>query len=193
MRHLILVRHSLPEIDPALPSHLWPLSPEGRRRCRPLADALAVYRPAIIACSFEPKARETAALVGAHLGIGYEAVEGLHEHERRTAEYLTDADFQAIVEGFFAQPDTLVFGEETARQAQDRFDHAAVQVTGRYPRETIVVAAHGTVIALFAARHAGIDSFSLWQRLGLPSFVAFETPSYRLAAYWDVHGMPHPL
>src|SRR4051812_29817522 len=188
MPYLILVKHSLPEIEPDRPAYLWSLSAEGRCRCRPLADALAAYRPVVLVSSMESKARETGALVAAHLGIGCDAVEGLHEHERRTAKYLADADFQATMKEFFAQPDTLVFGEETARQAHDRFAHAVEQVVRRCPRESIVVVAHGTVIALFAARHAGIDPFSLWQRLSLPSFVAFGVPDYRLAAQWAVHG-----
>jgi len=121
-------------------------------------------------------------LVAAHLGIGYKVDEGLHEHERHTAGYLAAADFHAAIERLFAHPESLVFGEETARQAQDRFAHAVEQAVGRYPRETIAVVAHGTVISLFAALHADIDPFPLWQQLGLPSFVTFVAPRYRLAA-----------
>jgi broad specificity phosphatase PhoE len=58
-------------------------------------------------------------------------------------------------------------------------------VMGRHPKETVVIVAHGTVIALFAARHTDIDPFPLWRRLGLPSFVAFERPEYRLVAIED--------
>ncbi|HVA93062.1 MAG TPA: histidine phosphatase family protein [Chloroflexota bacterium] len=143
---------------------------------------MAAYHPSAIVCSVEPKARETGALVAAHLGIGYEVDAGMHEHERQTAGYLAVADFHATIERLFAQPDSLVFGEETARQAQDRFVRAVEQAAGRYPQETIAIVAHGTVIALFAARHAGIDPFPLWQQLGLPSFVTFVAPKYRLAA-----------
>jgi broad specificity phosphatase PhoE len=98
---------------------------------------LATYHPSAIVCSVEPKARETGALVAVQLGIGYEVDEGLHEHERHTAGYLAAADFHAAIERLFALPDSLVFGEETARQAQDRFAHAVEQAVGRYPQETI--------------------------------------------------------
>jgi broad specificity phosphatase PhoE len=125
---------------------------------------------------------DTAALLATHLGIGYETAEGLHEHERQTAGYLPGADFDATVERCLALPDTLVFGEETAAQAQSRFTHALERAAERCPQSTLVIVAHGTVIALFAARHLGIDPFPLWQRLALPSFVAFHMPGYRLAA-----------
>ena len=36
---LILVKHSLPVIDPEKPAHQWKLSPEGKKRCIPLAQA----------------------------------------------------------------------------------------------------------------------------------------------------------
>jgi broad specificity phosphatase PhoE len=185
MQHLILVKHSMPEVDPAVPAHQWTLSAEGRRRCDSLAVALMAYHPAAVVCSAEPKAGATAALVAARLGLGYEVAAGLHEQERRTSKYLPTAEFEATMEQLFAQPRNLVFGEETARQAQDRFSSAVESVMARYPKETVIIVAHGTVIALFAARHTGIDPFPLWRRLGLPSFAAFEVPEYRLVAILD--------
>ena len=40
---LVLVRHSLPEIDPAVSSREWRLSEEGRVRSRILAENLVKY------------------------------------------------------------------------------------------------------------------------------------------------------
>ncbi len=45
MPRLILVKHSLPEIVPALPANEWRLSEGGRPRCRVLAERLAAYSP----------------------------------------------------------------------------------------------------------------------------------------------------
>ena len=39
-RHLILVKHSLPEIMEDVPAREWILSAEGRARCKRLADRL---------------------------------------------------------------------------------------------------------------------------------------------------------
>jgi hypothetical protein len=45
---------------------------------------------------------------------------------------------------------------------------------------TVLVVSHGTVISLFVSRATGIDGFSLWRRLGLPSFVVLSLPGLRL-------------
>ena len=81
--HLILVRHSLPEIDFVVSSHEWHLSAEGRRRCERLADALTNYDPVAIVSSEEPKAVETAEIVAARFGVRVEVEPDLHEHDRR--------------------------------------------------------------------------------------------------------------
>jgi len=87
MTKLVLIKHSLPEIQPDLPARRWRLSEEGRRRCRPLADRLVAHVPERIFTSREPKAMETAALVGSRLGLPVEPRDGLHEHDRETVPY----------------------------------------------------------------------------------------------------------
>lgn len=72
--HLILVRHSLPEMDFTVSAHQWHLSDEGRRRCEPLADALTDYHPVAIASSGEPKAVETAQIIAERFGLRVEIV-----------------------------------------------------------------------------------------------------------------------
>ena len=52
-RLLILVRHSLPAVDPEVPSATWPLSAEGRERCVTLAERLAEYDLNVIVTSSE--------------------------------------------------------------------------------------------------------------------------------------------
>ena len=81
MRLLVLVERSLPSITSGVESADWQLSPEGVRRCGPLAVALARYLPAVISCSAEPKAEQTARLVGGRLGASPNMVPGLHEHD----------------------------------------------------------------------------------------------------------------
>jgi broad specificity phosphatase PhoE len=132
--HLILVKHSLPAIEPGVAAAAWRLSPAGRARCRPLADALAPYRPDYLFASAEPKATETAMLVAAQLGLGYAVAADLHEHRRATVPWLDAADFAAQVARCFAEPAALVMGEETADQAHRRFAGAV---------DTLVAAHHG--------------------------------------------------
>jgi len=66
---LILVRHGRPAIDPDTPPTTWPLCPEGREAVEALAGKIAAYRPIAVAASPEPKARETADIIAARLGL----------------------------------------------------------------------------------------------------------------------------
>jgi broad specificity phosphatase PhoE len=176
MRQLILVKHSLPEILPEVPAAQWRLSVEGRRRCAALADRLAVYQPAAVVASVEPKALETAQIVAERLGLAPATAPGLHEHDRSNVGW-SDADrFEADVARFFAHPSALVLGRETADQARARFTQAVDRALDSCPSGTLVIVAHGTVIALFVAARNGLEPFPLWRRLGLPSFIVLSLP-----------------
>lgn len=179
---LILVRHSHPEIVPTLPANQWALSKVGRQRCHPLADKLAIYRPDCFVTSTEPKAIETGQVVAALLDKPCQAMDGLHEHDRRGAEFGSQERFEASVAAFFAQPGRLVFGNETADQAHQRFSQALAGVVERYPQQNVAVVSHGTVMTLFVARAAGLEPFPFWKRLGLPALVVLALPEFSLLA-----------
>jgi len=176
MYKLILVKHSLPEILPEIPASEWHLSAEGRRRCQVLADELAGHDPDIIFSSPELKAQETAQIVAQQLVKPLFIVPGLHEHERKTVWFKNEDQFKASVKEFFEQPDALVFGEETATQALNRFSSAVDQLISKNRDQTLVVVSHGTVITLFVADNCGIEPFPFWSRLDLPSFVVLSLP-----------------
>lgn len=178
----LLVKHSLPAIDPGRPAREWRLSAEGLRRCAPLAAALAEYAPRAVVTSVEPKARETGAAVAAALGLPLEAFAGLHENDRLGLPYLPAADLEATIARFFAQSQEVVMGRETADEAHARFAAALERVGRAYPQGTVVVVAHGTVISLLVARAAGLTAFDLWRCLGLPSFVALDRAEGALRA-----------
>lgn len=182
MRTLILVKHSIPEILEDIPAREWKLSEEGQARCKRLAEQLAKYQPTRIISSMEPKARETAELVATVLGLTASAVEGFHEHDRNHAGYFSKEKFEESVREFFAHPNELVFGGETADQAHSRFQAAIDSILKEFPDQTIVVVAHGTVISLYVSRLTGISDLSLWKELGLPSFVALDVESKTLLA-----------
>jgi broad specificity phosphatase PhoE len=73
-----------------------------------------------------------------------------------------------------------VWGNETAEQAGERFSGALHEILERYPDENVAVVAHGTVITLFVARHAAVEPFVFWKRLGLPSFCVLTLLPFRL-------------
>jgi len=175
-----LVKHSLPEIEPETPANQWRLSSEGRRRCQALAGMLAPYEPGVILSSREPKAVETARIVADRLGLETRSAAGLHEHERNTAPFISPQAFESIVARFFAQSDQLVFGEESAAQAQARFAAAVDALRQQHSGGNLALVAHGTVITLFVAQANHIEPFAFWKRLGLPSFVVLSIPDLAL-------------
>ncbi|MEW5988639.1 MAG: histidine phosphatase family protein [Chloroflexota bacterium] len=169
---MILVRHSLPEIDPNRPACTWRLSAEGRRRCRDLAAELAWWRPEVIVTSVEPKAVETGQIVAGVLQLPWRTAAGLHEHERPdTPFYANRQEFEEKVAEFFARPDELVLGVETARQALNRFRQAVAAVLEQHLGQKVAIVTHGTVMSLLVAERAGLDAFAFWRVLGLPEIV----------------------
>jgi broad specificity phosphatase PhoE len=128
----------------------------------------------VLISSVEPKAMETAEIIAEKLELAVYVVEGLHEHERSNVPFLSKDDFQKTVKEFFSKPTELVFGDETAEQSYERFDQAVRSVLNYHHGKTIVLVAHGTVISLFVSRLTGIHDFSLWNELGLPSFVVID-------------------
>ena len=178
--NLILVKHSLPEIQQSLPAKEWKLSEEGFRRAERLAERLIQYQPEILISSTEPKALGTAGILSEKFNLKLQIVDGLHEHDRRSAPYLSRDDFENSVRTFFANPDQLVFGNETANEAYERFAQAVYSILESYQNKTVVVVAHGTVISLFVSRLTGISGWSLWQELGLPSFLVIDRLSNTL-------------
>ena len=167
----------MPRIDPLAPACDWMLSDEGRTGALRLAERLEAHLPGAIASSVEPKARDTAEIVGDYLNCPVKVESGLHEHDRRNVGVLDQAAFQAAVSELFDRPSELVFGRETANAAHERF-HAAVRaVASKYEPETVAIVTHGTVMTLFLSRLLEVEPFPMWRRLGLPSFAVVSWPT----------------
>jgi broad specificity phosphatase PhoE len=183
---LILVKHSLPEISPERPRREWPLSDEGRIRAVRLAGRLRAYNVDRIVASPEPKAAETAGIVADTLGsIAVETLDALHEQDDRDAPFQDEASFRATVRRFFEHPSEAVFGPETADEAHKRFSAEVEALLPPIDGASIVAVAHGRVISLFVSRRNSLDPYASWERLGLPSFLVLELPTYRLVEVVD--------
>ncbi len=181
MRKLVLIRHSQSQPDPRVPSSRWKLTKEGQRRCNPLAELLTPYDLDVIITSTEPKAIETGERAAQQLGIPCRVEENLHEHERETAPFFgTKDEFQQAVINLFIRPAELIFGEETALQARDRFTDAVESVITAYPQDNIAIVTHGTVLSLFASQFISQDIIPFWQSLGMPAIVVFSYPQMEL-------------
>jgi 2,3-bisphosphoglycerate-dependent phosphoglycerate mutase len=178
--HLILVKHALPEIIPTSPAKQWHLSEVGRAQCALLADQLAIYAPAVLVASPEPKALETAHLVAQQMHASVRVMDGLQEHDRSNTAWLGPEEFDRAIAAFFRYPAELVLGCETAQQASERFTRTVAEVTSHYVEQNVVVFTHGTVLSLYVARATGMEPFALWKSLSLPSFVVLTFPQFEI-------------
>jgi broad specificity phosphatase PhoE len=188
MRKLILVKHAAPQVVPGVPPEKWALSDQGKHRCGPLAEALRAYQPEIVVSSLEPKADETGELVAGHLTLPFEAVEGLHEHDRSNVPHLPSREFISLMELFFRRPAERALGRESADEALRRFEAAVERVLADHEDRNVAIVSHGTVIALFVAKHGGGKAFDLWRQMGLPSFRVLGLPGYSVEAAEDAVG-----
>jgi broad specificity phosphatase PhoE len=180
-RKLILIKHAAPLVDPAKPSDQWQLSDAGREACVPLAKRVAELGLTQIIASEEPKARETAELVGKALNVPVSSAPGLHEHDRSNVPHLRSGEFISMMELMFRKPRERVLGRESAQEAEERFAGAVADVLEEHAEGNIAIVSHGTVIALFAARRGESNCFQLWRRMQLPSFLVMNVPGYDVA------------
>ena len=180
MRRLIFVRHATSAQNPDAPAREWPLSPAGLADAERLAELLVPYAPVAVIASEELKTQQTAQPLADRLGLSVDVLPGLHEHERRTVRFMGHEEFQATMRRFFAEPETIVFGEETAQQALARFTHAVDDALARYPAGDIAIVTHGTVLSLFAAAHGAGDPMTFWWHLNMPAWVVFSVPDFTI-------------
>jgi broad specificity phosphatase PhoE len=181
---LILVRHGMPEIVEGVPSAEWRLSNSGRIAAAALADNLRGFAFDHVASSPEPKAIGTADALAAQLGLSVEVDAGFAEHARRSVGFLSREQLDSNITALFARPDTLVFGDETADQAYDRFC-AALQRQRTSGARDIVAVTHGTILSIYVGRILGIDPLPFWRALTTPAAVILEAGQMRVIAHAD--------
>ena len=175
IRPLVLIRHARPVVDPSQPARAWPLSDEGREGARRLVERLRPLGLTRVVSSVEPKAWETGAIVAQRLGVPCSAAPGLEEHDREGAPFLAPEALDRALDDFFARPDELVYGRETANQALERFAAAVAAVEAGYPDERLAISSHGTVISLLVARRRGVDGRAFQRGLAMPDVVVIES------------------
>lgn len=191
MRKLVLVRHSQPRIEPDVPAAEWRLSELGRRRAESMAARLRDYGANRIWCSREPKAVETAEIVGSTLGLPTRIRDGLEEHHRQSVPFFaTTQELEQAIEEFFSQPSRLVLGTETVSQARDRFSAAIAAVLEAESGDAIVIT-HGTVMTLYLAPMADIRPMRFWRELQTPCLVEVELSDMRVGPIVVAGGVLH--
>jgi broad specificity phosphatase PhoE len=178
---LILVRHAPTQLQEGVRAAEWRLTADARDLTSGLARQLAALAanradgeavtgaPEVILTSHEPKAIGTGRWLAAELGVSATAVQGLEEHHRRRSVTLLDeAEWHRTLRRFFANPDVLLFGEETASEARQRFAAALRRAQEQRPGKRLAVVSHGTVMALLLAAANDLPAYDLWRGLKMP-------------------------
>ncbi|MBL8162223.1 MAG: histidine phosphatase family protein [Anaerolineae bacterium] len=178
MGFIILVRHAITQPQPGVSPHAWSLTDEGREKAQSLAERLHCFRASRILSSDEPKALETAQLLAGHLGsLAVTPHEALRETHRTSAPFYRDVEsFKRAIRNAMQHPQKKAYGDETFQAAQDRFARAIGELVDSDDDETVIVVSHGTVLALYIASLTGLDAFSLWELLDMPSYAVVSLP-----------------
>jgi len=132
--------------------------------------------PTSLYSSDEPKAAETAGIVGGRIDLPVKVVPGLQEHIRTGVPFATTIDRDAAVIDSIRRPDQLVYGSETTGTAERRFTTALEGALTDAPAGDAAVVSHGTVISMFVAKLTGLDAVDIWSSFGLPGFVVVRWP-----------------
>jgi probable phosphoglycerate mutase len=137
----------------------------GRDQARAFAQGSP--RPAMLAHSVATRASETAAVIGAQLGIRTHEFAGIHEVQVGELENRNDddavAEFNAIYDRWHrGELHVPLPGGETANDVLDRYVPVLTDLRMRYLDDDewdgdIVVVSHGAAIRLASAVLAGVD------------------------------------
>jgi broad specificity phosphatase PhoE len=185
-RGIIFVTHAQVEINPLRPVPDWPLNPLGRSRHETLSSSPVLAGVTSVYCSDERKARDGAAIHAAHLGLEPKVVSSLGENDRSATGYLPPAEFEAMADAFFANPDERVRGWESARAAQARIV-AAVRTVVELDAATgdILIVSHGAVGTLLRCACLGRPiSRSEDQPAGGGSYFVIQLPDWTTDPDW---------
>jgi broad specificity phosphatase PhoE len=150
MATLLLVRHGETDWNASgrLQGHTdRPLNDYGRRQARELADRLADDGVAAIYASDLSRAKETAEIVGARLGLPVVIDADLRERNWGSWEGLTPEERDAVA-----------FEGETPRDHRDRLMRAVRRIAERHPGQRVVVVTHGGSMRRVQAAVTGIAS-----------------------------------
>jgi len=175
--------HAEVVVDPALPIESWGLSDAGRVRAS--GAHRVAWSPGVrrIVSSTERKAVETAAVLGAAVGVEPEQDARLGEIDRSATGYLPPEEFEPVVDAFFARPEESVRGWERAVDAQRRIVAAVRELTDAAGADVTVVA-HGAVGALLLADLRGEPVSRRLDQPGMGSVFAFEPRTWLPLSGW---------
>jgi broad specificity phosphatase PhoE len=181
MALLYLIRHARVRVmrnvaDP------WPLSEDGQREADVLAQQSFWHEVEIVFSSPELKARQTVEPAARRWSIPLEIIDCLDEVHRPGWV----PDYENTIKSFFSTPETSVEGMEPAAQAAERITRCIKDVGTAHPEQTLAVASHGLVCALFLARlEDRWPTVAEWQAIPFAGVAVVDTTTWHLVKDWS--------
>ena len=168
MQRLILFRHAPALVEPEKSSIDWELESNVENQILPLLEGIDTRQLTKIVTSSQTKAVQTAEVISSALDLPVSVLKGLEEHHRSKEDFVESHDqFEERLQRFFDNPDSLIFGKETANQACKRFTQTVVNLLSKSKGDELVVS-HGTVTSLFLAQLTDKSAMEIWQGLKHP-------------------------
>lgn len=178
---IILLKHAYPTLIENVPPREWKLGDEGRQQSAKVVSHFRNQGIKHILSSLEPKALETATIIGNGFGLKSLPVDGLHEFDIPARPIMTKEQHVEANRRIFDFPDEPTLGSESAKNARNRFATALTAGLRNIPSDdTVLVVSHGTVISLFVGNGDFEKSFSIWRRLACMSYVRLDRQNFTL-------------
>jgi broad specificity phosphatase PhoE len=187
MSTVYFITHPDVVIDPATPVPQWPLSQRGRMRMLKMLENEWMARVVAIYCSAEQKAMDGAAIISEVLGIPYTTILEFGENDRSAIGYLSEPEFDAVVDEFFRRPEESVRGWERAVDAQRRIIAGTKALLRAEPvNGNVAIVAHGGTGTLLLCHLAGVPISREWDqpRTNGGNYFAFDLMTFRLHHGW---------
>jgi 2,3-bisphosphoglycerate-dependent phosphoglycerate mutase len=168
---IYLVRHAHSDWSP---DEQRPLSAKGHADAQRVAEVLAPYSIRAIYSSPYTRARQTVEPLAARLGLPITEDRQLRERHL-SSEPL--ADFLASVKMLWENPTFAFEGGESNIEAQQRGVAVVNALLEKHPRENIVLATHGNLLALILQHFGKMIDVAFWQSMSMPDVysLSFET------------------
>lgn len=182
---VFFIAHPDVVVDPAVPVTEWDLSERGHARLEAMLHHGWVGTIRRVHSSLERKARTTAERLAAHLGVAVDLAAGLGEIDRSPTGFLPPAEFDRVVDEFFANPDRSARGWERAVDAQARIVRAVQDALDRSgPADNVAIVSHGAVGALLLCRLRGQPISRTALAPGQGYYVVIQRPAGEVLRGW---------
>lgn len=175
-------------IDPDVPVPQWSLNAEGEQRARVMTTMAWTASIGRIISSDETKARMTADILAAALGLEVEVRPETGEIDRSATGYLSHDRHHELAQRLFAEPDVSAEGWETAVDAQARVVAALADVLAAPPTAAtpgVAVVGHGGVGTLLYCHLAGLEIDLGHDQPGQGHFWTYDRTTQQMQHSWQ--------